>query len=300
MKTKIALGSWNYIFGPYGERPISIEETVERLSAAGYDGVELCGFKPHIHPDLYSTSESREKLKGLLSGNGLMPSGYAPDFTVVPPATSTAEDYKRVFRQVLDLGSDIGMPKLRVDTVSPPDFLQGVEYEEALNKIASVWRECAQMAADSGVVLAWEFEPGFILNKPSEIIELISTVNHENFTALFDTSHAQMCAVVGARQVGKKETLKGGVLEFIEKLAGKIGHLHLIDSDNTLHDDETSRHAPFGSGVLDFDELIPAVLKAGYQDAWWVVDLCFEPNAWELTDQSKKFMDGLRSKYGRD
>jgi len=52
--------------------------------------------------------------------------------------------------------------------------------------------------------------------------------------------------------------------------------------------------------VLDFDELIPAVLKAGYQDAWWVVDLCFEPNAWELTDQSKKFMDGLRSKYGRD
>lgn len=128
MKTKIALGSWNYIFGPYGERPISIEETVERLSAAGYDGVELCGFKPHIHPDLYSTPETREKLKELLSRNGLMTSGYAPDFTAVPPATSTAEDYKRVFRQVLDLGSDIGMPKLRVDTVSPPDSLQGVSF----------------------------------------------------------------------------------------------------------------------------------------------------------------------------
>ena len=300
MKTRIALGSWNYIFGPYGERPISIEETVERLSAAGYDGVELCGFKPHIHPDLYPTPESREGLKELLKKNGLGTSGFAPDFMAVPPGTAAAEDYKKVFRQVLDLARDIGMPKLRVDTVSAPDSLQGAERQAVLKKIANVWRECAQMAADAGVILTWEFEPGFIFNKPSEILALISAVNHENFTALFDTSHAQMCAVVGARQVGEKETLKGGVLEFIEKLAGKIGHLHLIDSDNTLHDDETSRHAPFGTGVVNFDEVMPAVLKAGYQDAWWVVDLCFEPNAWELTDQSKKFMDGLRSKYGQN
>ena len=44
MKTEIALGSWNYIFGPYADKPISIEKTLEKLSTAGYDGVELCGF----------------------------------------------------------------------------------------------------------------------------------------------------------------------------------------------------------------------------------------------------------------
>jgi sugar phosphate isomerase/epimerase len=298
MKTKIALGSWNYIFGPYADKPISIEKTLEKLSTSGYDGVELCGFKPHIHPTLYPSKESREDLKALLESRRLGVSGGAPDFTAVPPVSAPAEDYKKVFRELATLAGDLGMPKLRVDTVSAPDIVQGAERKEVFKKLADLWRECAKMAADAGVMLAWEFEPGFLFNKPSEILGLISQVNHDNFTALFDSSHAQMCAVVGARQYGEKETLPGGVLEFIQKLAGKIGHMHLIDSDNTLHGDETSRHAPFGDGVLNFDEIVPALLKAGYDDQWWVVDLCFEPNAWELTDDSKRFMDQLRDKYG--
>ena len=300
MKTKIALGSWNYIFGPYADKPISLEDALKKLSSSGYDGVELCGFKPHVHPDLYPTKESREKLKSLLAENGLGTSGFAPDFMAVPPASAPAADYKKAYGQALALAKDLGMPKLRVDTVSEPNAVEGAERKEVLKKIADVWRECARMSADAGVVMTWEFEPGFLFNKPSEILELISAVNHENFTALFDTSHAQMCAVVGSRQYGRKETLPGGVLELIEKLAGKIGHLHLIDSDNQLHDEMTSRHAPFGDGVLNFDSIMPAVLKAGYRDGWWVVDLCFEPNAWDLTDDSKIFMDQLRSKYGEN
>ena len=44
----------------------------------------------------------------------------------------------------------------------------------------------------------------------------------------------------------------------IERLSGRINHIHLIDSDNTCHkdaagNDETSTHAPFGDGVVDFE-----------------------------------------------
>src|SRR5438874_1132662 len=81
-----------------------------------------------------------------------------------------------------------------------------------------------------------EFEPGFAFNKPSDIERIVDEVDESNFGVLFDTCHAHMVAAVGARQVGQKETLPGGALELAERLRGKIGHVHLIDSDGTLHD----------------------------------------------------------------
>ena len=100
-------------------------------------------------------------------------------------------------------------------------------------------------------------------------------VDHPNFKVMFDSCHGHMCAVVGARQMGAKETLPGGVVQFIHMLTGKIGAVHFIDSDGTLHDNETSTHAPFGKGKLNFDEITRAFLDAGYDDEWWPIDLCF-------------------------
>ena len=73
--------------------------------------------------------------------------------------------------------------------------------------------------------------------------------------------------------------------------------MHLIDSDNTLHNDDTSTHAPFGQGGLNFDELIPQILSSGLPTNWWTIDLCFWPNAWEVTQDAKMFLDRLAEKY---
>ena len=93
------------------------------------------------------------------------------------------------------------------------------------------------------------------------------------------------------------ENAPGGALELLERLRGKIGHVHLIDSDNTLHNNETSTHAPFGQGVLNFDALIPALLRSGVPTNWWTIDLCFWPNAWEVTADAKVFLDRMAQKY---
>ena len=82
---------------------------------------------------------------------------------------------------------------------------------------------------------------------------------NNNFGVLYDTCHAHMCAVVGANQTGAKETLPGGELELLQKLKGKITHVHLIDSDGTLNEHNTSTHNPFGTGKLNFDKLAPAL-----------------------------------------
>jgi sugar phosphate isomerase/epimerase len=126
----------------------------------------------------------------------------------------------------------------------------------------------------------------------------VDEVNSDNFGVMYDTCHAHMVAAVGARQPGVHETLPGGALELAQKLRGKIGHIHLIDSDGTLHDDETSTHAPIGDGLLDFDALLPELNNSGVPHDWWCIDLCFWPDAWAVTEKCKKATDALNAKYG--
>ena len=130
-----------------------------------------------------------------------------------------------------------------------------------------------------------------------QIVEGVRSRGNPNFGVLFDTCHAYMCAVVGANQVGAKETLPGGEMELLRKLKGKITHVHLIDSDGSLNEHNTSTHNPFGTGKLNFDKLAPELLNAGVPNDWWCVDLCFWPNAWDVTADSKRFLDKLRQKY---
>jgi len=298
MINKLSIGSWAYTFGPYEDNPVPFDTVVRRLGELGFDGIEIGAFKPHIFPDDYPMKSDRDKIKALIAVNGLEISGLAADFWGSPgPGTDEAQEddaYFKLFKKNLQLCLDLGAPAIRVDTVSPPDGIEGVSRDTAWKRIVALWKRCAQVAEDFGVKMVWEFEPGFMFNKPSEIVKMVEDVDHPNFKVMFDTSHAHMCGVVGARQPGEKETLDGGVLEFIDMLKGKIGHVHLIDSDGTLHDDETSTHRPFGEGYVDFDKAIPAIVDAGYTGDWWTIDLCFWPEAWEVTENAKKFLAKYR------
>lgn len=86
-----------------------------------------------------------------------------------------------------------------------------------------------------------------------------------------------MGAVVGARQTGHKELLSGGVVEYGRLLGPMIGHLHLTDSDGSLHNNETSTHVAFGEGKIDFINVLMAIKTVVSNVPWWCVDSCFNP-----------------------
>ncbi len=295
MAKKTSIGGWAYIWGGYTEAPVPLEEVVKKLADLGFDGIEMAAFPPHLEPN---TREKRAEIKKLLDGYGLGISGLAAPFP--SPATSKEEDYLNAVKANLEICTDMNIPKLRVDAVDAPTGIPGgMDYESCFHKVASVWNKSAEICAAKGVKLIWEFEPGFFFNKPSEVVRMAYLVDHPNFSVLFDSCHAYMCGVLASRQMGQKETLPKGVVQFAYMLTGKIGHIHLIDSDGTLHDNETSTHAPLGKGLLNFDEIIPAILDAGYKDDWWPIDLCFWPKALEATEGCKVFLDGLIKKYGK-
>ena len=297
---RISIGTWAYSIGPYEDRPVAWDEVLSELKRMAFDGVELGGFSIHPNPDNMPEKEQRQECKKQLADAGLAWSGLAANLwgeKLINTADPSA--YLDCFRRNLEFCVDLGIPALRVDTVQPPTIFSEVDEETARERVVSTWKECSRDAAECGVYITWEFEPGFAFNKPSDIVRICEEVDDENFGLQFDTCHAHMVAAVGARQPGEVETLPGGALELARKLRGKINHIHLIDSDGTLHGEETSTHAPIGEGVIDFDALLPELNdQPGVGHDWWTIDLCFWPNAWEVTERCKRAVDELKAKYG--
>ena len=307
MKKKLSIGSWAYIFNQ-AQPTNDFNKIVHMLADLGYEGVELGGFNPHPGPDTLATKKQRQELRKHVEDHGLKFSGLAADLW--SQRLWSVEDsgpFIAAFAKNLIFAEDLGIDTIRVDTVEPVTRVAElpvhpkIRSEVIFYRVAKAFDHVAKLAGSRGIRICWEFEPGFPINKPSEIVNLVNLVrdgmNNPNFGVLFDTCHAHMCATVGSNQVGDKETLPGGELELLNKLKGKITHLHLIDSDGTLNEHNTSTHAPFGKGRLNFDKIIPELVNCGVPNDWWCVDLCFWPNAWDVTADSKKFLDKYRQKY---
>lgn len=308
-KARISIGTWAYLFNQ--EVPTNdFHQILHKLQDLGYDGVELGSFGPHPSPVSHPTKASRQKLRKEIADHGLSLSAIAVDLWAFKvPGVSILDEipaaYTTAFLGWCAFAADLDAKTIRVDSVVAPDYFSTEEgkklgYQAGMDRLINVWDKCAKIAADYGLKVCWEFEPGFAFNKPSEITKIVDAVRgkgNPNFGVLFDTCHAHMCATVGANHQGEKETLPGGELELLDKLKGKITHVHVIDSDGSLNEHNTSTHNPFGTGKLNFDKLFPAIQNAGVPNDWWCVDLCFWPHAWDVTAQSKKFLDQMRAKY---
>lgn len=308
-KARISIGTWAYLFNQT-EPTNDFHVILHKLQDLGYDGVELGSFGPHPSPATHPTRKSREKLKKEIADHGLALSGIAVDlWAFKTPGVSILDEipaaYTTAFLGWCNFASDLDAKTIRVDTVLSPDYFSTEEGKKlgqraGMDRYVAVWDKCSKIAADFGLNVCWEFEPGFVFNKPSEILAIVDGVRgkgNANFGVLYDSCHAHMCAAIGANHQGEKELLAGGAIELLGKLKGKITHVHVIDSDGTLNEHNTSTHNPFGTGHLKFDQLFPAIQAAGVPNDWWCVDLCFWPDAWKVTADSKKFLDTMRAKY---
>lgn len=301
---RTSIGTWAYNIGPYEANPIPFDTVGATLAKLGFDGLELGSYNSYPNPNNTPTQEARAALKEKMRNWGLEFSGLSCDlWSQHLIDTDDQSAYLAEFRKNADFAVDLGIEGIRVDCVQPPTILDQVDYDTAFKRVTETWKVCVKEAADRGLYVSWEIEPGFAFNKPSDVLRVLDAIPDANFGIMYDTCHGQMIAVVGGRHHGAKETLPGGQLEFIDRLSGRINHIHLIDSDNSFHKDaaghdETSAHPPFGDGVIDFDQIVPRLAKEKLAHDWWTIDLCFYPDAWKLTERCKLALDELNRKYG--
>jgi sugar phosphate isomerase/epimerase len=295
---RFSIGTWAYAFGTSKENSVDFATILQRLRAIGLDGIELGAFPPHPDADSHAAPAERQALRQQVKDHGLEFSGLAANLwrhkVISEPDNAP---YLAAFGKNLDFAHDLGIDCIRVDTLEPPEVFAktGTEPNVGRQRLVKTWDKCAKRAADRGIRVAWEFEPGFAFNKPLEIVGVVAEVRslaNPNFGVLYDTGHAHACAALGAGQAQPQETLAGGAIEFLQLLKEKIVHIHLSDVDGSPPDP-----VPLGKGVLDWNRLIPKIVNAGAPSDWWCIDQCIWPQPWEATADAKRFLQPLRKKY---
>lgn len=278
-RPQVSLGTWAFIRGPFAAEPWSLERVCDFAAEVGYEGVELSGYRPHAHHDDYDTPEKRQALRAMINSRGLTVSGYAPDLRHVPAATTETKAYMAELTKCMDLCTGVRTDVLRVDTGVPPQEYNSKEYGALFRQIAENWYALAEAGKPIGVAPYWEFEPRYLVNKPSEIARMIEAVPSENLRLIFDMSHAYMMAVVGARQPGIRQVEKYGVVGLGRTLQDKIAHLHISDSDGTLYGDGvSSAHVALGRGKMDLETELYYLRHFILKLSWWTVDLNENPD----------------------
>ena len=140
-KPRISIGSWAYAIGPYADHPVPLEEVAKRLANLTSDGVELGGFKPHAHPDLYPTKNDRKKLMDMLKENKLEVPAYAADLWSLPFAEGDSKivnQYKNTFDECLEFCVDCGIKTIRVDTVTGTPLPENLDYKSTWDRIVNM------------------------------------------------------------------------------------------------------------------------------------------------------------------
>jgi sugar phosphate isomerase/epimerase len=291
---KISIGTW--AFGAYSEHPIEFSAVLDRLAELDFDGVDFGAFHPHPSP---ATVDDLGALAEAFRSRGLEVAAVATSFGDEGFLRSDdASSYLDAVDRNLEFCRALRARRLIVNTVDPPETPYEVGVELATGRLLRCWREAAGRAERAELELTWEFEPCWAFNEPEQVIAIAHELHGPGFGVLYDTAHAHTVSEVGARHVGGAKPLRGGQLELLERLAGSINHIHLLDSDGSIHDhpassERTTVHVPFGHGEIAFERVVPALAEAAPEAQWWTVDLCFWPDAWSATADAKHFVDQL-------
>jgi sugar phosphate isomerase/epimerase len=300
---KVCRGSWCMAFG--FDRMASLDQVIAVLSAFGYDGIELGGFFDHATIERYPDKASRRRLAEQLEAAGLEPAGLAPgpngDLGRLPWSTAggeVLEEYKRWFGKYLDLAADLEIPAMRIDPGAVGPLPYDADYDEVWDRVVTTFREHAELGEQVGCRMLWELESGQPFNHPSEVIRLLDDVDHPNFKLLYDTGHFHACCVLGHNQVQPAETLDGGQIELIRKLKGRIGLVHLCDTDGNVALNYFARKLGFGRGIIDFEKLIPELTEV-YDGEWWSVDsIPMSSDAWADSYDGVHQLRDMVAKWG--
>jgi sugar phosphate isomerase/epimerase len=303
-EAKICRGSWCLGFG--FAQPATLEQVVKVLSAFGYDGIELAGFFDHATVERYPDKASRKQLVDWIRSYDLELVGYAPgpygNFGQYPWATGDDDAYKGyldLFEQSVQFCVDCGIPGMRVD---PGDFgplPRDADYDKAWDRVVTTFKQHAERGRELGVKMLWEPETGQIFVKPSEVVKLLDDVGDDNLQVMFDVGHVHAACVLGHNQLQPVERLEGGATEFAKLLKGRIGHAHICDTDSNTWQNAFGTHLGIGKGIIDFDELVPAIAES-YDGVWWSVDaIPMTAESWADTWSDKLALDDLLDRHVR-
>ncbi len=223
---------------------------IEKLKAAGYDGVEIPIFD-------VSNPGHFKQIGQVLKDNGL----ECTAVTVLPDEAHNAISADAGNRQgaidhlkrVIECGHNAGVQTLCGPYYQVLGNFTGMYPSEAeLDGAAGVHRAIAPIAQDAGIKCAIEALNRFeahLLNTMEQAASYVKRVDHPNFGTMYDTFHANI-----------EEKCPIGAIDTVFA-SGKLNHVHISEND---------RGTP-GRGHIDIKKAIKHLKSIGY-DGWMTIE----------------------------
>ncbi len=224
--------------------------TIEKLKAAGYDGVEIPIFD-------VSDPAHFKQVGQVIKDNGLEATAVTvlPDeaHNAISPDAANRQGAIDHIKRVLECGHNAG-----IQTLCGPyyqvlgQFTGAFPTEEELDNAAAVHRAIAPDAEAAGIKCAIEALNRFeahLLNTMEQAASYVKRVDHPAFGTMYDTFHANI-----------EEKNPHGAIETVFA-SGKLHHVHISEND---------RGTP-GRGHIDIADQIRKIKSLGY-DGWLTIE----------------------------
>lgn len=243
----------------------SAEETIARIAALGYAGLELLADVPHAWP-AGLLDERKRAIRQALEQHGLgvanlnafmmnavadprqpywHPSWIEPD----PNYRAIRREHTR---RALELAAELGAPSIQTEPGGPLE--PGRSWRAAADVFYEELMPCVALAERLGVFLLIEPEPGLMIETFEQYLEFAGRVGSPWLGLNFDIGHAYC--------VGQEPQ------DWIPRMAAHTRHYHIEDIA------ATRRHAHLipGRGAIDLRGVLGAIVASGYT-GWVTVEL---------------------------
>jgi sugar phosphate isomerase/epimerase len=243
----------------------TIEETIARIAALGYRGIELAADVPHAWPAGLLESQKRA-IRDALERHGLVISNinaFMMNAVADPrqpywhPSWIDPDPHYRAIRRehtkrALQLAADLGAPQITTEPGGPP--FEGQTWPAAASIFYDELMPCVELAESIGVPLLIEPEPGLMIERFDQYLEFVGRVDSPLVALNFDVGHAYC--------VGEDPQ------DWVAKMQRHTRHYHLEDIAAT----RVHEHLIPGHGAIDFAATLAAIQQTGY-DGWLTVEL---------------------------
>jgi len=264
----------------------SIEDTIARVAALGYCGIELLADVPHAWPAGLLTSQKQSIRDALAKHrlaisniNAFMMNAVAdPRQPYWHPSWIEPDRHYRAIRRehtkrALQLAHDLGAPHITTEPGGP--LAAGQSWQAAAEVFYDELMPCIEVAERLNVSLLIEPEPGLMIERFDQYLEFVGRIDSPMIGLNFDVGHAYC--------VGEDPQ------EWVAKMQNHTRHYHLEDIAAT----RVHQHLVPGRGAIDFPATLAAIQGTGYT-GWLTVELypyIDEPDA--AARDAKHFLDNL-------
>jgi sugar phosphate isomerase/epimerase len=242
-----------------------IEETIARVAALGYRGIELLADVPHAWPaglldcqkDAIRKSLDKHQLT-ISNINAFMMNAIAdPRQPYWHPSWIDPDPHYRALRRehtkrALQLAVDLEAPHITTEPGGP--LFDGQTRQSATDIFYDEFMPCVELAESLDVPLLIEPEPGLLIERFEQYLDFADRVDSPLVGLNFDIGHAYC--------VGEDPQ------DWITRMSGDTVHYHLEDIAAT----RVHEHLVPGRGAIDFAATMAEIRNAGY-DGWLTVEL---------------------------